>query len=48
MESTDNGYYKLSWGERIGFNSGELARHADSSRSLRHRHFRYWQIRTLR
>ena len=25
MENTDNGYYKLSWGERIGFNSGELA-----------------------
>jgi hypothetical protein len=20
-----HGYYKLSWGERIGFNSGELA-----------------------
>jgi Na+/melibiose symporter-like transporter len=25
MASVDNGYYKLSWGERIGFNSGELA-----------------------
>ena len=25
MANTDNGYYKLSWGERIGFNSGELA-----------------------
>ena len=25
MASADNGYYKLSWGERIGFNSGELA-----------------------
>ena len=25
MEGSDNGYYKLSWGERIGFNSGELA-----------------------
>ena len=25
MEGSDNGYYRLSWGERIGFNSGELA-----------------------
>ena len=25
MASADNGYYKLFWGERIGFNSGELA-----------------------
>ena len=25
MEGSDNGYYRFSWGERIGFNSGELA-----------------------
>ena len=25
MESADNGYYKLTWRERIGFCSGELA-----------------------
>ena len=25
MANADNGYYKLSWVERIGFNSGELA-----------------------